>query len=439
MRDLRSGTGSGRAAGRGLVTAGGAARIVLALAAALLRPGAGAAAPPRDAALLHEGAPAAVTVPAARGGLAGSTGSAGPSGATGPARTAVPAQAAEPAGTVGPAEAAEHGGTGGPAGAAGPAANAGRERTAETAATAGSGSPTPIAAAPGARTPALAGGAGSAEPPTVVRQPRDFGHVIGDVLTQRVLLRDGERALRLPPADRVGAWLERRTPRIETDADGRRWLAIDYQFVNAPRALTTTQLPALAIATAPEPGGREPLDAKGAMGGGPALTVPAWPVSVGPLSAATPSLDPAALRPDAPVRLPSTAALQRRLGASASVLALVLAAWLGWWCWRERRESVLPFARAERELRRLDPASAAAWQSLHRALNASAGRVVPAAGLARWLEERPDLDPLQPRLEDFFRRSARRFFDPDGAGADAACDLSGLCRALRRAERRRAR
>ena len=399
MRVPRSRAWSARATGRARTLACGLARVLLgaALTAAPLQPRAGVAAPPHDA---------------------------------GPAEHAVPAR------------------PGGPAGPAGPSASAGATALTATAATApptAAADETAIASPPAASAPATAAAAGSPGRTTVVRQPRDFGHVVGDMLTQRVLLQDGDRTLRpvrLPPADRVGPWLERRTPRIEADAEGRRWLAIDYQFVNAPRALTTTQLPALAIATAPEPGARASRQGERAADGGPALAVPAWPVSIGPLSAPTPSLDPAALRPDAPVRLDSTAALERRLGASASVLALVLAAWLGWWWWRERRESVrLPFARAERELRRLDPASAASWQRLHRALNASAGRVVPAAGLAHWLEERPELKPLQDRLEDFYRRSGRRFFDPDGAaaGVDEACDLLGLCRALRRAERRHAR
>ena len=324
-----------------------------------------------------------------------------------------------------------------------PAASASGHVRASIAASAAAGTAAASAAPPASVSAAPPVGASAAAAPgtAVVRQPRDFGHVIGDVLTQRVLLQDGGRPLRplaLPPADRVGPWLERRAPRLETDDEGRRWLAIDYQFVNAPRALATTPLPALAIRTAlGEAPRRSGADV---AADGPTLAVPSWPVSVGPLTPAAASLDPAALRPDAPVQLPSTAALRLRLGASAATLAAILAAWLGWWSWRERREAVrLPFARAERELRRLEPASAAAWQALHRAVNASAGRVVPAGGLARWLDERPELRPLQPRLEEFFRRSSRRFFDPAVAGGDEGFDLLALCRALRRTERRHAR
>jgi hypothetical protein len=48
-----------------------------------------------------------------------------------------------------------------------------------------------------------------------VEQPRSFGHVLGDVLTQRVLLlREGREvaAGAMPAADRVNVFLERRTP-----------------------------------------------------------------------------------------------------------------------------------------------------------------------------------------------------------------------------------
>ena len=66
----------------------------------------------------------------------------------------------------------------------------------------------------------------------VTQAPRGFGHVLGDLVTQRVLLEHQGRALEpaaLPPADRVSLWLERRAVRRETDANGRRWLAIDQQ------------------------------------------------------------------------------------------------------------------------------------------------------------------------------------------------------------------
>ena len=263
-----------------------------------------------------------------------------------------------------------------------------------------------------------------------VEQPRSFGHVLGDVLTQRVLLEHAGRPLEpaaLPAAARVDLWLERRTARIEADAQGRRWLAIDYQLVNAPRALRAIALPALSIATASD---------------GPTLALPAWPVSIAPLT--PPDVfgqgDLQPLRPDRPVAALPTDAIERQLRLSLAALLGVLLAWFGWWAWRNAREARrLPFAQAWRELRRIDdPASAQAWRIVHRALNTSAGHVVHGAGLPRLLAEAPYLRPLQARLEDFYRESTRRFFasKTDPAETDPPYPLKPLCRALRDAEKR---
>lgn len=271
--------------------------------------------------------------------------------------------------------------------------------------------------------------------PAVVRQPRGFGHVIGDVLTQALLLEHEGQTLTpsvLPPADRVGLWLERRAARTEDDAEGRRWLLLDYQVINAPRALVSVSLPALQVATT----------------AGRTLAVPAWPLSIGPLTPETVlgqgDLQP--LRPDRPVVPVDTAALQRQLVAPLVALGGVLLAWLGWWLWRNAREAThLPFARAWLELRRLarthrgEPLAARpeAWLSVHRALNATAGRVVPHAALPRLLAEAPHLRPMGERLDSFFRHSAARFFA--GVPASAPYELLELCRDLRQAEQRHAR
>src|SRR5262245_2350134 len=71
-----------------------------------------------------------------------------------------------------------------------------------------------------------------------VEQPRPFGHVLGDVITQRVRL-DVANAdftpAELPSAQRLNVWFDRRKPRIETAADGTRWLTVDYQIINTPQ------------------------------------------------------------------------------------------------------------------------------------------------------------------------------------------------------------
>ncbi|WP_431112600.1 calcium incorporation protein MxaA [Variovorax paradoxus] len=279
---------------------------------------------------------------------------------------------------------------------------------------------------------AMAAGGASAAAVATVEQPRAFGHVIGDIVTQRVLLEQAGRPVQpgaLPGTARIDLWLERRPSRIETDAEGRRWLAIDYQVINAPRTLTAISLPALDIATA----------------SGDALAVPAWPVSIGPITPlevqAQGDLQP--LRPDRPVAALSTYAVEQQLKLSLLALVAVVAAWLGWWAWRNRREAQqLPFASAWRELKRIgDPASPEAWRAVHRALNRSAGRVVHGASLPQLLAAAPYLQPLQPRLEDFYRESTRRFFFAESAVAAsaqtrAAYPLKPLCRALRNAEKR---
>ncbi len=258
-----------------------------------------------------------------------------------------------------------------------------------------------------------------------VEQPRSFGHVLGDVLVQRVLLaRDGHsvEATALPAADRVNLYLDRRAARIEQDERDRRWLVIEYQVVNAPRALTAVSVPALSVATAAGP-----------------LQVAAWPISVGPLTPAA-TFDQGALqplRPDRPVTPQATDVLERQLKGTLAALAGLLLAWGAWWAWRNARESHrLPFARAWRQLRRTDPASAEAWRVLHHALNATAGRVVHGRTLPALLAGAPHLQPLAPRLEAFYRHSEQRFFAAAAGMPPADLSLRDLAFALREAERR---
>lgn len=273
-------------------------------------------------------------------------------------------------------------------------------------------------AVPAAAAPASASGPRLV---TQVIQPRAFGHVLGDVLVQRVLLEHAGRRLMptaLPPADRVGRWFERRTPRTEVDALGRDWLVIEHQLINAPRLITATALPALSLKT----------------GSGEVVAVPAWPLSIGPLTLAESPM----LQGDRPVLPHDTRAVESRLWASLGALAAVLLAWAGWWAWRHWREAQhLPFAQAARQVRRLDAADPAAWQALHAAINRSAGRVVHAASLPEWLAQSPHLQPLRGQLEAFFAASNARFF---GAAETApTMALHPLARALRAAERRHQR
>ena len=268
--------------------------------------------------------------------------------------------------------------------------------------------------------------AASAPVAAVVEQPRPFGHVVGDVLTQRVLL----PADRPPPPEslpgpqRLSTWIERRPARVERAADGRRWLAVDYQVVNAPQSPATVRIPAWRLA-----GGAAQ----------PALLVPAWPVGVSPITArAAPGTSAWQLRPDRPAPAIATAPLRLRLLLAAAALAAWLAAWAGWLAWRHWRDAMTqPFAAALRALGRVDDRHPAAWRALHAAFDRTAGEVLRVSTLPRLFERAPQFEPMRDRIEGFYAQSAARFFGAGGAAGAAA--PRALCRDLRRIERRSGR
>ena len=260
-------------------------------------------------------------------------------------------------------------------------------------------------------------------------QPRGFGYQLGDVMTQHILLRAQGRPFEpatLPPLERTGAWLERRAARIETDAGGQRWLALEYQVINAPPALTAIALPALTL--------------RAHSASDPLLTVAAWPISVAPITPQRPFAqgDLRGMQPDrGAVPLPTTR-LRHQLIASLAAIALVLCAWSGWWVWRNRRDAQrLPFARACKALARFDAARVddepEAWRYVHHALNHTAGQTVHAGALGALFEQAPYLRPLGARLERFYAQSEQRFFAAAAVGE--RYPLLELCRDLRRAER----
>jgi mxaA protein len=260
--------------------------------------------------------------------------------------------------------------------------------------------------------------------PAIVEQPRPFGYVVGDVVTQRVLLTTPTldfKPTALPPVQRLNIWFERRAPRIEQATDGRRWLVVDYQLINAPQALTTVQLPAWTLED-------EAQRAK--------LEIPAAPISVAPLLSSSSSAA-GELRPDRDVSIIDTAPARSRVLLWSIALGITLAAWLGWMQWRNWRDSHnQPFARALHQLREVDEGTPEAWQALHRAFDQTAGRVLQIETLPALFERAPYLLPKRAEIERFFAASNERFF---GAGSQSnLVSVRMLCRDLRRIERRHA-
>jgi mxaA protein len=277
--------------------------------------------------------------------------------------------------------------------------------------------------------PAQANG-GPAQSNAVVQQPRSFGYVIGDIVTQRVLLEDNGRPIvpsALPPPGPAGVWLERRASRIETDERGKHWLAIDYQIINSPQALKMISLPAFKVP---------------ASSGGTELAVSAWPISVSPLTPERPFANGGLgiLRPDRNAPLIDTAPIMRSLVFMVVVLVALIAAWIAWWMWRNWRASAqLPFGVAVRELRGVDESDPRAWKALHRAFDSTAGEVVRADALGVLFQRAPQFEGLRASIERFYAQSGARFFGATAAAApsDGALSLHGLCADLRKIEKSR--
>ena len=262
----------------------------------------------------------------------------------------------------------------------------------------------------------------------IVEQPRPFGYVIGDVFTQRILLR--VEGARFEPAtiantERIGAWLERHALRIETMPDGRDWLAVDYQVINAPQELTSVTIPAWKLSS---------------KSGNDTLRIAEWSVGVSPLTQFQAfTIDgPGALRPDRLAPSIATKPIQRQIAIWSGASLLIVLTWLGWFAWRNWRTSrAQPFGRAWREMRRMDGKSPQAWRALHRAFDRVAGQVTQTTTLAILFQKAPRLNPLQTRIETFFEQSSALFF---GEGLPAnPMSVHKLCAELRRIEKRHER
>src|SRR5581483_8984760 len=154
-----------------------------------------------------------------------------------------------------------------------------------------------------------------------VIQPRPTGYFLGDVVTQRVLLEAGGQSytpVSLPPPGKVNGWLERRRAAVDIDAASRRWLSIDYQFLNAPKAVTAATLPAWQLMV--KNNGTNSLIA---------LKIPATSLNVAPLSppGSPEQVGTRDLRPDhAPPNI-ATAPILHTMAISITGLVVTLVAW----------------------------------------------------------------------------------------------------------------
>lgn len=238
------------------------------------------------------------------------------------------------------------------------------------------------------------------------KQPsRAFGYFIGDVLEQRIRLQSAGRSVELaelPTNKRVGRWLERLSSTLTTGDQDESWLILKYQLINAPSKPVTISLPALSLSVIK----------------GEPLVVSALPISISPL---TPTVIAAGvesqlMRPDRQPVPPDPRAPARGLKYMVMALVATIISWSGWWHWRQHTDARrLPFARALRDIRKLDSKQPNedphAWFALHRAFNDSAGKAINSSTIADLIQQEPWLKSFESRIDAFYAASAARFFE----------------------------
>ncbi len=287
----------------------------------------------------------------------------------------------------------------------------------------------------------LAGSASSAQAQQTLSatssEPRAFGYYVGDRIKREVTIHvPAGLALdesSLPRAGARGQALELQEVMrsIESERGGtRERLQLGYQVFKSPPLTQTLETAPIVLHFTGQPRAQD-------------LRIEAWPVTVSPLVPVDPPTREGLgeLRPDQPPQPLDARTVDRRLLVEA-VVALLLLAYLAqvylllpWWSRRRR-----PFGLAWQQLRKL-PADGSdgrrgTFQRLHQALNETAGEVLFAQGLERFLAAHPRFQGLRADLVEFFRRSRHEFFDGDAplATGDPRWLLE-FCRKCRDAER----
>lgn len=274
-----------------------------------------------------------------------------------------------------------------------------------------------------------------------VATPRAFGYVIGDILEHSVTLeltRPYQLAeASLPEAGPLGPRLELRAPvvRVHRTRDTIRYeILLTYQIFHFAERLQTLAIPPVELRVGK---------------GGPNLpvVVPEWRFSLAPLaprrleaSVALPELRPDRPPPGMPVRPHVYRLIALAAGLVTALLYLAHAYWGMPLLARRKR----PFARAFRDLRRLqgkpftETRYLDALRSLHRAFNQTAGLTLFAENLDLFFVRHPEFAALRTPIEGLFRQSRQAFFQPrQGLAADVNSlqDLLQLCRRCRALER----
>jgi mxaA protein len=268
---------------------------------------------------------------------------------------------------------------------------------------------------------------------------RSFGFFVGDVVTAHLeIIADESMSLKsasLPLVGPLDHRLDLRDLRVvEERASGgaKRWrVDLAYQIFYVALDVRDLDIPSFSLRFS-------------SAAGTQTVSTPVWKVGVSPLREVLPQRrdDPADyMRPDS-VAIPADAATPTLVAAIFSTLAVgalaLLARDRGWPPFHHRRARVFAvasrriasFARANSEASRRE-----ALLTLHRAIDATAGRRVFAEDLDAFLARHDEYARLRDGLAQFFAASRRLFF---GAGAGEEfpfAELAALARRLAECER----
>lgn len=268
-------------------------------------------------------------------------------------------------------------------------------------------------------------------------EPRAYGYQVGDLVQRdvRLFVPSGWRLddTSVPRPGGRGQALELRQVDLRSQRDhaGLRYeLKLVYQVFLSPASVRTLEIAAIRLRFEGEGRIEEQL-------------VEAWPVTVAPLAPAVAAARRGLgeLQPDRAPPLIATTNMRLRLLACATLVTLLLA-WLAWafmgppWAAARRQ----PFGLAWRELRQLPlQPGAEQWRAalvnFHHALNRSAGEVLLAPSLERFVAAKPAFRGLRADLLHFMQASRAEFFDPAARPALESRWLVELSRRCRDAER----
>lgn len=274
-----------------------------------------------------------------------------------------------------------------------------------------------------------------------IESPRNIGWMIGDVLTQRIILHSPAQLplqlASLPQPGPLNYWLELRDVQwSQQRRDGalHYQLTLSYQSFYVPLDVSERQLPAFSLRFGEN--GDHPLD------------IPRWSFTMSPLRPVTLSSSSGLpmLQADAPLQLPDSRPAVHEAGmalVASLALTLLLLRHYGAWPFHQRRQR--PFAQAHRRIRQYrkaaDPAAyALALRAMHQALQDSyQQRTVLFEDLPDFLASHPHFVPAAASLTDFFHASHQYFFasmdDETAIPTPAWQALQQLSRAMARAER----